>query len=178
VTHHCARPSGISEVSATGRMTVLGIGNTLLRDEGLGVHVVNYLISTHSSHGEIDIVDGGTLGFELLTTVENANGLVVVDAAMLGLEPGTIEVLRGQEMDGYLGLPRRSAHEVGLRDLLDMARLNRSLPPRRALIAVQPACIEWGESLSAAVSDAITSAASAVLQVIEIWDKEQRQAPS
>jgi hydrogenase maturation protease len=176
VTHHCAPPSGISQANATGRMTVLGIGNTLLTDEGLGVHVVNYLISTHGRRGEIDIVDGGTLGFELLTTVENANGLVVVDAAMLGREPGTIEVLRDQEMDGYLGLPRRSAHEVGLRDLLDMARLNARLPPRRALIAVQPARIEWGESLSVAVGDAVISVASIVLQVIEDWDKEQRQA--
>lgn len=176
MNHLRARPSGKSQADANGRMTVLGIGNTLLTDEGLGVHVVNYLISKHPSRGEIDIVDGGTLGFELLTTVENANGLVVVDAAMLGREPGTIEVLRDQEMDGYLGLPRRSAHEVGLRDLLDMARLNGRLPPRRALIAVQPARIEWGDTLSVAVGDAVISAASVVLQVIEGWDKEQRQA--
>jgi hydrogenase maturation protease len=176
VQHHCAPPSRVPPVAATGCTTVLGIGNTLLSDEGLGVHVVNYLISIRPRYSGMEIVDGGTLGFELLTTVENAVRLVVIDAAMLGREPGAIEVLRNEEMDAYLGLPRRSAHEVGLRDLLDMARLNCHLPPRRALIAVQPARIEWGESLSTAVGDAVISAASAVLQVIEEWDKELCQA--
>lgn len=172
MTHQgdCAINDGA--VSSSRRVTILGIGNTLLTDEGVGVHVVNQLSSMLGDRSEIDLVDGGTLGLELLAMVEDTKDLIVIDAAMMGGNPGDVRVLIGTEMDQYLGLPRRSAHEVGLRDLLDLAALDGRLPPRRALIGVQPERIDWGDMPTLLVRQAVPLAALHALELAQAWSRD------
>ena len=121
------------------RTLVLGIGNTLLSDEGLGVHLLEYLRERHPELPGITWLDGGTLSFTLAPVIEEHDNLIVLDAAQLNKSPGTISLLARDEMDAFVGHSKRSVHEVKLIDLLTIAHLQERLPVKRALLGIQPA---------------------------------------
>jgi hydrogenase maturation protease len=127
------------------RTLILGIGNVLLSDEGAGIHLLEHLRTHHPNIAGVEYLDGGTLGFTLATEIEDAENLIVLDAAHLNARPGAMCCLVGMEMDTFLGSAKRSAHEVGLLDLLDMARLTETLPRNRALVGIQPGETGWGD---------------------------------
>ncbi len=149
---------------------MLGIGNTLLSDEGIGIHVLNYLREHHPDLPGVTYLDGGTLSFTLAGEVEEADNLIVLDAASLKAEPGTVRTFAGAEMDRYLGTAKRSVHEVGLLDLLDIARLTNALPANRALVGIQPRDLGWGERPSDSVAAAVPRAAAEVLELLQAWE--------
>jgi len=149
---------------------VLGIGNTLLSDEGVGVHVIQYLQQHHADLPQTEFVDGGTLSFTLAGLIEQAQNLIVIDATQLESAPGTIRTFIGDEMDTFLNQQRKSSvHEVSLMDLLSIATLAEHLPPQRALIGIQPAHIDWGESASTQVQAAIPDVCNQVVALIKAW---------
>ena len=149
---------------------ILGIGNTLLRDEGAGVHAIRMLAERVAGCDDIELMDGGTLSFILAGAIEDAQQLIVIDAAQLDGEPGTTRVFEGAQMDAFVGGRRkRSVHEVSLIDLLMIARLADHLPQRRALIGIQPHEVDWGEHPSPPVAAAIPLACDYALQLVEGW---------
>ncbi len=149
---------------------ILGIGNTLLRDEGAGVHAIRMLAERVAGRDDIELMDGGTLSFTLAGAIGDAAQLIVIDAAQLDGKPGATRVFEGEQMDMFVGGNRkRSVHEVSLIDLLMIARLAGQLPQRRALIGIQPQDIEWGETPSPPVAAAIRLACDHALQLIEEW---------
>jgi hydrogenase maturation protease len=148
---------------------VLGIGNTLLSDEGLGVHLLNYLRANYPDLPGVTYLDGGTLSFTLAADIEDCDNLVVLDAAQLDAEPGTVRLLVGADMDAFIGHGKRSVHEVGLADLMTIAMLLNRLPANRALLGIQPAELGWGETTSEAVSAVIPEAASRVVALLYKW---------
>ncbi len=148
---------------------VLGIGNTLLTDEGAGIHALNLLQSEYPHIPNVTYLDGGTLSFTLATWIEECDHLIVFDAAEFHLPAGQVKTLTGKEMDAFLGASKRSAHEVGLLDLIDIARLTDSLPMNRALIGIQPDKFGWGMQPSEDVQQALPSAVSEALSLIEKW---------
>ena len=154
---------------------VLGIGNTLLSDEGIGVHVVEHLAGRHGDLPGVTFMDGGTLGFMLAEALAHHQRLVVVDAARMDREPGAVGCYEGTAMERYLKGNRQSVHEVGLVDLLDMAHLSDHYPERIALIGVEPLTLQWGESPSAPVADAIEPAGNEVMQLVQRWQAEDDQ---
>lgn len=151
---------------------VLGIGNTLLRDEGAGVHAMRQLQLDSADLTGVEFMDGGTLSFTLAGPIGAVDCLLVIDAAELGGPPGAVEVFCGAEMDRFLGANRkRSVHEVGLLDLLAVTCLTDKLPPQRALIGIQPAVLDWGEAPSAAVELALPLACSRARELISTWKR-------
>jgi hydrogenase maturation protease len=154
---------------------VLGIGNTLLSDEGIGVHVIQYLEAANPHRTDVTLLDGGTLSFTLADMVATHPRLIVVDAARTGSQPGSVCCFEGEAMDRYLKGNRRSVHEVGLTDLLDIARLSDSYPVSRALVGIEPQSLDWGEKPSPAVAEAIPEAASEILRLIDRWDKRDER---
>lgn len=149
---------------------VLGIGNTLLADEGIGIHVLKALSASPLPEDRVELIDGGTLSFTLAVAIEQADALIVVDAAQLQAAPGTLQVFEGEDMDRFLTHQRRSSvHEVGLTDLMNMARLTERWPEKRALVAIQPEKVDWGEYPSPAVQAAIPSACRAIEALLEGW---------
>ena len=149
---------------------ILGIGNTLLSDEGIGIHVLQALQARYPQIENVEYLDGGTLSFSLASWIETADRLIVIDAAEFHQPPGTVRILRNEEMDRFLGLPRRSVHEVSLLDLLDIARLTECLPEPRMLLGIQPEIVDWGEYPSAAVAAAIPQAVKEIEQQLRQWD--------
>jgi len=148
---------------------ILGIGNSLLSDEGAGIQVLDYLHEHYPDLSDVTLLDGGTLSFTLLPYIEDAANLIVVDAAELGADPGSVEVFQGAAMDRFAGRPRRSVHEVSLADLLSVSHLTGTLPHNRALVAVQPQHIDWGSQLSAPVVTALPLLAGRVVDLVRHW---------
>jgi hydrogenase maturation protease len=148
---------------------VLGFGNILLGDDGAGVQLVQRLRAQLPT-SDCEFVDGGTMSFSLLSYVETASAMLVVDAAELASPPGTTVLFEGEAMDNFLkSARRRTVHEMGLVDLLDMARLENCLPQRRALLCIQPAFVDWSETLSPLVDAALAGASAQARELLERW---------
>ncbi|MDH4048208.1 MAG: HyaD/HybD family hydrogenase maturation endopeptidase [Gammaproteobacteria bacterium] len=155
--------------TTTNRTLVLGVGNTLLADEGAGVHAMRYLQSHSESLPQTEFLDAGTLSFTLASDIAEADNLIIFDAAQINASPGTIRVFEGEELDSFLNSGRRSVHEVGFADLMDIARLQDCLPANRALIGIQPELLGWGDSTGESVTAAIPRAADSARALITKW---------
>ena len=152
---------------------ILGIGNTLLSDEGAGIHALNLMQSEYADIPNITFLDGGTLSFTLASWIEDCDSLIVFDAAELGMPAGNIRTFAGVDMDAFLGAAKRSAHEVGLMDLMDIARITDHLPVNRALIGIQPEYMNWGMQPTQAVHRALPMAVNEAVKLIETWNNKQ-----
>jgi hydrogenase maturation protease len=157
-------------VTPTGpAILVLGVGNTLMRDDGIGVRLMEALATVEPALPGVEYVDAGTLSFLLLPMIEQCRALLVLDAAHLDTAPGDVRCLEGTAMDDFLRTARCSVHEVGVRDLLDVARLTGHLPERRAFVGVQPLEIGWGETMSDPVAGALPAAVTTARAVLSGW---------
>lgn len=157
-----------------GNTLILGIGNTLLSDEGIGVHVLHDLQKHDSpAFASVETLDGGTLSFTLAGPIENAERLIVIDATELKSTPGTVRVFENQDMDTYITSGnKKSVHEVSLADVMSISLLSGNLPQKRALVGIQPAYLDWGDRPTEAVSAAIPLAISHIESLLERWSHE------
>ena len=153
---------------------VLGLGNTLLGDEGVGVHIVQQMQQDNAGIDDITYLDGGTLSFTLAGYIEEAGNLIIIDAAQLNSSPGVIKVYEGEAMDQFVTSNRnKSVHEVNITDILSLAHLTGHLPERRALIGIQPQLIDWGDTLSESVAQAIPQVFKITSDLILRWEQEK-----
>jgi hydrogenase maturation protease len=151
---------------------VLGIGNTLLSDDGIGVHISRAVEDAlRDGARQVRVRDGGTIGLSLLSELDPGAPLIAVDATELHAPPGTLRIFKGTEMDRQLRGTKRSAHEVALADLIQAADFAGIGPGRRALVAIQPQVTTWGTRPTPAVAQAIPHAVRAILDVLEDWDE-------
>ncbi len=155
-----------SSAQAGRGVLVMGIGNTLLRDDGVGVTVTEKLRAEFDSAEGLRFVDGGTLGLSLLPDIEDARSLIVVDAAELGEPAGTIKVFRNEDMDRQLSGKKSTVHELALSDLLAAASMTGRQPVDRVLVAIQPASTEWGLDPTPPVAESIPTACSLVMDMV------------
>lgn len=168
-----------AEAATPSKVLVMGIGNSLLQDDGVGVHVIDALRTDF--HGdwphpgsEPRIIDAGTVGLALLPILEDADAVIVVDAAEIGLIPGALRVFHDRDIDRLLSGKRRTVHEVALADLFAAAALRGRSPARRALIAIQPGSTDWGLYPTPAVAAAIPRACGAVWALLKRWQAPRR----
>ena len=157
------------------RTLILGIGNTLLTDEGVGIHALHALEAALALEQPpldgLTLLDGGTLSFTLAGPIEDAEALIVVDAANIKSAPGDWKLLEGEAMDAFLlGNRKSSVHEVGLTDLRAIAMLAGHWPQRRAMLAIKPQSMDWGERPTPAVAAAIPPVCDAILQLLRSWN--------
>lgn len=149
---------------------VLGIGNTLLTDEGVGIHVVNCLQNDASSQTDVHYMDGGTLSFTLAEPIESCDQLIVVDASEIKSRPGDVRVFENEDMDHFITSGnKKSVHEVGLVDVMSIAMLAGKLPEKRALVGIQPDSLDWGCEPTVAVQQAIPHACQQVRDLLQRW---------
>ena len=155
---------------ALNKTLVLGIGNPLMQDDGVGVHVVQRLKAEHTDFPQVEFLDGGTLSFSLIGAIEDATNLIVIDAAQLNNEPGSVRTFFGEEMDLFLGQQKNSSvHDITLVDLMSIALLSDQLPARRALIGIQPGSIDWSTEPTPAIKKAIPNVCNIAMELIEKW---------
>jgi hydrogenase maturation protease len=149
---------------------VLGLGNTLLADDGVGIHIIRSLAQDPMTPPCLLPVDGGTLGFRLLDQIARAQAVLIIDAAQLGAPAGTVRLLDRQQLALHVQRSGRlSAHEAGLADLLTLARLEGFAPRYLALLGIQPQTIDWGQTLSPQVARAAPLACQLAVQTALAW---------
>jgi hydrogenase maturation protease len=151
----------------TTHTLILGIGNPLRGDDGVAVAVLENLQERELPPG-VDLLDGGTAGFELALMMQGYQRVIVVDAAEMGIAPGgwrqfTPDEVRLQSHDMHL---RGTLHYAGLAEALALADAMDILPPQIVIVGVQPERIEWEIGLTPAVAAAVPHVSAAVLALL------------
>jgi hydrogenase maturation protease len=152
---------------------VLGAGNLLLSDDGLGIHTIRRLQEVTQLPEEVQVLDGGTLGLGLLHYLEGVSHLLIVDALETGQPPGTVTRLAGEEVPAYFAL-KMSPHEIGLPDMLFAAKLCDLYPVEVVIWGIQPEKVAVGLDLSPLVAGQVDVLVSNVLGELRRWGIELR----
>jgi len=152
------------------RVLVLGIGNILWADEGFGVRVVEEFHRRYIVPDNVTLLDGGTQGLYLVNFVQEADDLIVFDAIDYGVAPGTLKLVRDDEVPKFTGVKKMSLHQTGFQEVLSAADLLGQYPKRLALIGCQAQDLEdWGGPLTAPVRAQIGPAIEAACAVLAEW---------
>lgn len=152
-------------------IVLLGVGNVLLTDEGLEVHVINDLRESYNFAPPINIVDGGTMGMELLSYMRGMKKLLLIDAINGGDKPGTIYEFPHQELETYF-TEHISVHEVGMQDILRIRALQEDPLEDAVVVGVEPESLEIGFEPSPVVRAALPEVKKRVLKVLQSWNVE------
>jgi hydrogenase maturation protease len=148
------------------KTVILGIGNVLLSDEGIGVHVANALSGMNLPQG-VSVIEGGTDGFRLLNIITEADRLIVVDAVKGGAEPGSIYRFNVDEVKNVPSGFRTSVHQVGILEVIDLSGLIGKTP-KTTVIGVEPKSLEMSLELSPEIKEKIP-------RIIELVFEELKQ---
>src|SRR5574343_933317 len=133
------------------RIVVLGIGNILLTDEGVGVRVIEALERDYVLPPEVEVIDGGTCGMEMLEQLENLDGLIVVDCVRCNQQPATPVLLKGDDVPDFFKT-KLSPHQVSLSDVLASLQFTDRAPKTIAIVGMQPVSMALGMDLSPEVA--------------------------
>ena len=150
------------------RCIVLGLGNTLNRDEGLGVHALHRLEEQLGEVQGVELLDGGVLGLNLLMLVEECRWLLVLDAVNAGKEPGTLVELTKEQIPLFAGV-RMSEHQITFQEVLGLASIRGRLPEYLHLIGIQPADLSIGVDLISTVAAALPEVVTRAHLVLGNW---------
>jgi len=145
------------------RLLILGLGNVLCGDDGLGAVAIARLTERYEIPDGMSVLDGGTLGLSLLPYVEDAEKAILVDAINAEAPPGSFVRLDGDDV-GPAVAGRLSVHQVGVADLLDAARWRGRVPEEIILLGLVPETLEVGVTLSARVEDGLPGLVNRVVQ--------------
>ncbi|HXY54919.1 MAG TPA: HyaD/HybD family hydrogenase maturation endopeptidase [Nitrospirota bacterium] len=160
------RPEGHRD---SGRISVLGLGNILLTDEGVGVHAVNAIKKKYAFSPEIDIIDGGTMGLDLLPIFQTQDKILIVDAVDFKKEPGHVGIVEGKNIPSVLNT-KLSVHHIGLSDLLFTAKLTRTTPLDVYLVGIQPKSFDVGLDMTDEIRTRLDDIIEIALRKLKEWD--------
>lgn len=158
-------------MTANKQITVLGIGNILLRDEGFGVRAVEELLDRYRFPAAVQVLDGGTLGMDLLRFLTGTKRLVVVDAIAGGGPPGTFYRFAGDEVKAYFR-EKVSLHELGIKDVLAVLEATDRAVEEVIVLGVQPQSLDVGLELTPVVAAALPDTVAAVVAELARWQVE------
>ncbi|MGL4228736.1 MAG: hydrogenase maturation protease [Tannerellaceae bacterium] len=143
---------------------ILGIGNLLLCDESIGIRVATELENDPALDG-IDVLDGGTGGFHLMGTLQEYDDVVLIDATLDSMPPGTIRVLKPKYSTDYPSL--MSAHEIGLKTMIDAMILNGKIPRMHLVIISVKKVDDFGMELTPEVEAVIPEVKEVVRKIVK-----------
>ncbi|MEH7251208.1 HyaD/HybD family hydrogenase maturation endopeptidase [Neobacillus niacini] len=153
----------------TKKITILGIGNTLFSDEGVGIHLLPLLEEALKDYENIEIIEGLTDGMRLLGPVEDAENLIIIDAINAGgVEPGTIITLVGDEIPAYFGI-KMSVHQLGFQEVLMAAKMRERYPKQIVMFGMQPSSLELGVELTETNKKKLGELRDVVINQVNAW---------
>jgi len=144
---------------------VVGLGNILLKDEGVGVRCVE-LLRSRNLNQDVKIVDGATMGFDLLEEMRGFDRVVLVDAVDMGKEPGYIASFGAEELLKVAGGKKFSLHEFNLVDVIQLGKKLGYPMDKVRIVGIQPAEVGWGSRLSKIIEEKLPELAGRVLREI------------
>jgi hydrogenase maturation protease len=136
------------------RAVVLGIGNTILSDEAAGVRAVESLEQTYSLPPDVQIIDGGTSGMEMIEDLSDLDFLIVIDVVKTGAAPGTVVRIAGDEIPVFFRR-KLSPHQIALPDVLASLELLDAMPKEIVVLGVEPVSLELGMEMTPTVAQTI-----------------------
>jgi hydrogenase maturation protease len=151
---------------------ILGVGNLLVSDDGVGVRVVERLATAYDLPEGVQTLDGGTLGLDLLYYLQGVEHLLIIDALEMDEEPGTLRRMQGDDVPAFLSA-RMSPHHIGVPDMLAVAKLMDLYPQHVVLWGVQPGSLEMGLELSPAVANQVDVLVEKALEEMAGWGLPQ-----
>lgn len=160
-------PGPTSQVEPASAM-LIGLGNLILGDEGVGVHVMRQLEAEYAFEPRVELVDGGTSGLDLLPLLKDQRRLLLIDALVSDAPPGTIRVIRNGEIRSAL-TEKVSLHHLGIADLLALAELLDYAPPEIVLIGIVPERLEMELALSGRLREGMPEVVETVLGILAEW---------
>jgi len=146
-------------------MIIIGIGNVLQKDDGLGVYASTYLNENYTFDTSIQIINGGVEGIHLLNVLEENDHIIILDCLQLDDAPASIYAIPAQEISGY-GLNNGGAHEIGILQCMDMMELQGKEVPEAIVIGIVPAEVTFTFGLSDEIVGAFEGYVSVVLQYL------------
>jgi len=146
-------------------MTIIGIGNTLQKDDGLGVYASSYLRENYNFSSNVKIVNGGVEGIHLFNILEESLDILILDCLQLKDKPTSIYAIPAKELGGY-GLNNGGAHEIGIIQCMDMIELQGKPIPNAMVIGIVPSEVVFDFGLSKALLDSFDDYISVVLQYL------------
>ena len=150
------------------KITLIGLGNLLMQDEGVGVQAVRALEEGWELPPELQVVDGGTMGLDLLPYIEGRDRVLFVDAVNFGREPGFIGVLENREVPALFAT-KDSLHHLGLMDVLAAAQLLDTSPREVCLIGIQPQSLDIGLELSPLLQETLELLLHRIIGKLQEW---------
>jgi len=159
-------------------MTILGIGNVLQKDDGIGVYAATYLQQNFTFTPEVEIINGGVEGINLFSVAERSRELLILDSIHLNDEPGSIYLIPSHELGGH-GLNSGGAHEIGVLQVLDMLELQGKPLPHATVLGIIPHHITFEMALSQTLTEAFEGYINVALKFlrdtgIEATPKEKK----
>lgn len=133
---------------------ILGVGNILLTDEGAGVHAVQKLMKV-LKHPNVELIDGGTMGLDLLPVFERCEYLIIIDCVKGGGEPGSIYRFAPEEIKQVPDTLKMSLHDFNLVDVLNLTKALGHKLPEIIIFGIEPKSLDWGLEPTPEVTDAI-----------------------
>ncbi len=153
---------------------VLGLGNLLLSDDGLGVHAIDRLRKDPRVDSSVTLLDGGTQGLSLMPHLSGFPRLLVIDALDVGEAPGTLVRFEGKALDGLPG--KATVHQLGFADLMIAMKLLGESPEEVVVLGAQPLSTEWGVELTPPVQNALLSLLDLVIEQLRSWANREMTA--
>ena len=148
------------------RIIVLGVGNELLSDEGIGVHVIKALQKENSLPPEVEVMEGGTDGFGLINIITDTDRLIVIDSLKGGSEAGTLYKFDIEDAPGTPDLFKTSVHQIGILEVINLSSLIGKTP-KTTVIGVEPKSITMGMELSEEVKEKIPRVIELIKEEVE-----------
>jgi hydrogenase maturation protease len=146
---------------------VLGLGNLVHADDGIGVHAIQELRADARVPRDVTLLDGGTQGLGLLHHLSGVERLLVIDAIDAGEPPGTVVRFEGKALRGLPG--KASVHQLGFADLMVALQLLGEAPPELIVYGVQPESTAWSAELTAPVEKALPPLVEQVIVQLNTW---------
>jgi len=151
--------------SSYKHILILGVGNLLLSDEGVGVHVAQRMMELDMPP-EVQVVEGGTDGFGLVNFITQADRMILIDAVKGGGQPGSIYRFDLEDCPPYPDLFKTSVHQISILEVINLSSLIGSTP-HTTIIGVEPVCLEMGMQLSPPVEAKIPKVIQMILAEVE-----------
>lgn len=152
----------------TGRTLVVGLGNPLMADDGVGLAALERLREEYEIPAGVELEDGGTWGMMLLPSIEEARELLLLDAVRTASPAGTLSLLGRDQLPLYFS-HKISPHQIDMREVLAVAELRGNLPSRLAVVGVEPELVEMRHSLSPSVEARVGDMVEAAVRQLAAW---------
>jgi len=153
---------GAKRVAMKKDVVVVGLGNTLMTDEGIGCAIAGHLLSQQEKYPGVEFIDAGSGGMSLLHIIPGRKKVIVVDCALMGTEPGTIRRFAPEQVQSVKRLAHYSLHEADVLKTIEMSGKLGQSPQQIVIFGIEPQRVEPGRRLSETLSQRLSEYAATI----------------